>query len=108
MNPITSPIARATKMICIIDETPGREGWFPALLSDSGATKARLTDRSQLKLRYGHHHQQPQQHSHYDELDPFRSGVREPSKHFVEATHGQPSSGCGYSKPRQSGCWGSS
>jgi len=50
----------------------------------------RLTDRSQLKLRYGHHHQQPQQHSHYDELDPFPTGVREPSQHFVEATQGQP------------------
>jgi hypothetical protein len=33
MNPITSPIARATKMFGIIDETPGREGWFPALLT---------------------------------------------------------------------------
>ena len=44
---------------------------------------------NQLKLKYNHH-QQPQQHSHYDELDPFRSGAREPSQHFVEATHGQP------------------
>src|SRR5262245_22195804 len=49
-----------------------------------------LTDRRQLKFSYGHYHQQPQQHSHYDELDPFRRSVREPSKHFVEATHGQP------------------
>src|SRR5215831_11045091 len=53
----------------------------------------RSTDRTQLKLRYGHHHKQPQQQSHYDELDPFRSGVREPSKQFVEATHCQPPSG---------------
>src|SRR6516162_3652713 len=53
---------------------------------------SRLTDRSQLKLRYGHHHQQPQQQGHYNELDPFRSGVREPSKQFVEASHGQPPS----------------
>jgi hypothetical protein len=30
---VTSPIARATKMFAIIDETPGREGWFPALLT---------------------------------------------------------------------------
>src|SRR5207245_1687618 len=50
----------------------------------------RLTDRIQLKLRYSHHHQQPQQHSHYDELDPFHISVREPSQHFVEASHGQP------------------
>ena len=60
-----------------------------------GRTEVALNwnDRTQLKLRYGHHHQQPQQHSHYDELDPFRSGVREPSQHFVDATHGQPPSG---------------
>jgi hypothetical protein len=41
-------------------------------------------------LRYGHHHQQPQQRSHYDKLDPLHSSVRKPSNHFVEATHGQP------------------
>src|SRR5262249_34052990 len=48
----------------------------------------RLTDRTQIKFGYGHHHQQPQQQGHYDELDPFRSGVREPSKQPIH--HGQP------------------
>jgi hypothetical protein len=38
------------------------------------------SDRIQLKLRYAHHHQQPQQQSYYDELDPFPRSVREPSK----------------------------
>ena len=47
---------------------------------------------NQLKLKYSHH-QQPQQHRHYDELDPFRSGVREPSQRFVDATHSQRPSG---------------
>src|SRR5690242_1696893 len=48
------------------------------------------TDRTQLNLRYDHHHQQPQQQGHYDKLDPFRRTVREPAQHLVEATHGQP------------------
>jgi hypothetical protein len=31
----------------------------------------RLTDRSQIKLMYGSHHQQPQKHGRNDELDPY-------------------------------------
>jgi hypothetical protein len=36
--------------------------------------------RSQIKLMYGSHHQQPQKQCRYDELDPFLV-VREPSMH---------------------------
>jgi hypothetical protein len=42
--------------------------------------------RSQIKLMYGSHHQQPQKQCRYDELDPFLV-VREPSMHAI---HGQP------------------
>jgi hypothetical protein len=37
---------------------------------------------------YGSHHQQPQKHGRYDELDPYLV-VREPSMHTI---HGQPPS----------------
>jgi hypothetical protein len=47
--------------------------------------------RSQIKLMYGSHHQQPQKHGRYDELDPFLV-VREPSMHMIEPIHGQPPS----------------
>ena len=46
-----------------------------------------LAHRSQLKLMYGDHHQQPQKDCCYDELDPFPvSGEEHP-------VHGQPPSG---------------
>jgi hypothetical protein len=46
-----------------------------------------LAYRSQLKLMYGDHHQQPQKDCCYDELDPFPvSGEEHP-------VHGQPPSG---------------
>jgi hypothetical protein len=45
--------------------------------------------RSQIKLMYGSHHQQPQKDCRYDELDPFLV-VREPS---MDPVHGQPPSG---------------
>src|SRR5215831_7374743 len=61
-----------------------------ALLSPSSGQLGYSTDRTQLNLRYDHHHQQPQQQGHYDKLDPFRRSVREPAQHLVEATHGQP------------------
>jgi hypothetical protein len=48
-----------------------------------------LACRSQIKLRYGDHHQQPQQDRRYDEFDPFLV-VREPS---MDPVHGQPPSG---------------
>jgi hypothetical protein len=48
--------------------------------------------RSQIKLVYGSHHQQPQKDCRYDELDPFLV-VREPSMHMIEPIHGQPPSG---------------
>jgi hypothetical protein len=48
--------------------------------------------RSQIKLMYGSHHQQPQKDCRYDELDPFLV-VREPSMHMIEPIHGQPPSG---------------
>jgi hypothetical protein len=38
---------------------------------------------------YDSHHQQPQKHGRYDELDPFLV-VKEPSMHTI---HGQPPSG---------------
>jgi hypothetical protein len=41
---------------------------------------------------YGSHHQQPQKHGRYDELDPYLV-VREPSMHMIEPIHGQPPSG---------------
>jgi len=53
--------------------------------------------RSQIKLMYGSHHQQPQKDCRYDELDPFPA-VREPSMHMIEPIHGQPPSG--YLLPR--------
>jgi hypothetical protein len=46
-----------------------------------------LAYHSQLKLRYGDHHQQPQKDCRYDELDPFPMSVEEPP------VHGQPPSG---------------
>jgi hypothetical protein len=45
--------------------------------------------RSQIKLMYDSHHQQPQKHGRCDELDPYLV-VREPSMHTI---HGQPPSG---------------
>jgi hypothetical protein len=48
-----------------------------------------LACRSQIKLVYGDHHQQPQKDCRYDELDPFLV-VREPS---MDPVHGQPPSG---------------
>jgi len=48
-------------------------------------TLVRLTDRSQIKLMYGSHHQQPQKYGRNDELDPYLV-VREPSMHAI---HGQ-------------------
>jgi hypothetical protein len=48
--------------------------------------------RSQIKLMYGSHHQQPQKDCRYDELDPYLV-VREPSMHMIEPIHGQPPSG---------------
>jgi hypothetical protein len=48
--------------------------------------------RSQIKLMYGSHHQQPQKDCRYDELDPLLV-VREPSMHMIEPIHGQPPSG---------------
>jgi hypothetical protein len=52
-------------------------------------TCVRLTDRSQIKLMYGSHHQQPQKHGRNDEFEPFLV-VREP---WMHAIHGQPLSG---------------
>jgi hypothetical protein len=49
----------------------------------------RLASRSQIKPSYDSHHQQPQNDSRSDELDPFLI-VREPSMHAI---HGQPPSG---------------
>jgi hypothetical protein len=49
----------------------------------------RLPSRSQIKQRYTGHHQQAQNDSRSDELDPFLI-VREPSMMHV---HGQPPSG---------------
>jgi hypothetical protein len=46
----------------------------------------RSASRSQIKLMYGSHHQQPQKHGRNDEPDPFFV-VREPSMHAI---HGQP------------------
>ena len=51
-----------------------------------------LPCRSQIKLMYGSHHQQPQKDCRYDELDPLLV-VREPSMHMIEPIHGQPPSG---------------
>jgi hypothetical protein len=48
-----------------------------------------LASRSQIKHSYGSHHQQPQNDSRSDELDPFLI-VREPS--MMHAIHGQPPS----------------
>jgi hypothetical protein len=49
----------------------------------------RLASRSQIKHSHASHHQQPQNDSRSDELDPFLI-VREPSMHAI---HGQPPSG---------------
>jgi hypothetical protein len=46
--------------------------------------------RSQIKLIYGSHHQQPQKDCRYDELDPYLV-VREPSMRMIEPIHGQAS-----------------
>jgi hypothetical protein len=54
----------------------------------------RLASRSQIKPSYHSHHQQPQNDSRSDELDPFLV-VREPSMMHV---HGQPPSGYPCSK----------
>src|SRR5262249_17663287 len=49
----------------------------------------RSASRSQIKQRYASNHQQPQNDSRSDELDPFLI-VGEPSVHTI---HGQPTSG---------------
>ena len=51
---------------------------------------ARSASRSQIKLMYASHHQQPQNHGRNDEHDPFLV-VEEPS--MRHAIHGQPPSG---------------
>ena len=48
-----------------------------------------LAYRSQLKLMYGDHHQQPQKDCCYDEPDPFLV-VREPCMRMIGPVHGQP------------------
>jgi hypothetical protein len=44
---------------------------------------------SQIKPRYGDHHQRPQKRSRYDVPDPFLV-VREPCMHMIGPVHGQP------------------
>jgi hypothetical protein len=58
----------------------------------------RSASRSQLKLMYGSHHQQPQKHGRNDEHDPFLV-VEEPS--MMHAIHGQPPSGYHATSPNQ-------
>ena len=48
-----------------------------------------LARRSQLKLMYGDHHQQPQKDCRYNEPDPFLV-VREPCMRMIGPVHGQP------------------
>ena len=48
-----------------------------------------LAYRSQLKLMYGDHHQQPQKDCRYNEPDPFLV-VREPCMRMIGPVHGQP------------------
>jgi hypothetical protein len=58
-------------------------GTWPILIERSAS-------RSQIKLVYASHHQQPQKHGRNDEHDPFLV-VEEPS--MRHAIHGQPPSG---------------
>ena len=48
-----------------------------------------LARRSQLKLMYGDHHQQPEKDCRYNEPDPFLV-VREPCMRMIGPVHGQP------------------
>jgi hypothetical protein len=48
-----------------------------------------LARRSQLKLMYGDHHQQPQKDCRYNEPNPFLV-VREPCMRMIGPVHGQP------------------
>jgi hypothetical protein len=50
MNPTTSPIARAIMMFGIIEETLGRERWFPALLTGTFVTRVSAKTRKHATL----------------------------------------------------------
>jgi hypothetical protein len=64
----------------------------PARSKEASLAGEQSACRSQIKLMYGSHHQQPQKECRYDELDPYLV-VREPSMHMIEPIHGQPPSG---------------
>ena len=102
--------------LCIKDvdgrDKPGHDGAL--LLSDPSPIKAkeqptkpnstwlilieRSAGRSQIKLMYASHHQQPQKHGRNDEDDPFLV-VEDPS--MMHAIHGQPPSGYHATPPNQ-------
>jgi hypothetical protein len=86
-EPLACPEQQSRGLAYWMEPTAERPMAINWIFCRSSAALTPLAYRSQLKLMYGDHHQQPQKDCRYDELDPFpMSGEEHP-------VHGQPPSG---------------